>query len=326
MPSASTSRKNVLTIGNFDGVHVGHVALIRQARALADVSGGRIIALTFDPHPNTLLKPDQVPDRLTTFERRKELLQAAGADLVLCLWPTPGQLSLSPEAFVEDLVREHQPCAFVEGSDFHFGKARRGNVELLAKLGKSRGFVVHVVDPVEVDLSDQHIVRASSSLTRWLLSNGRVQDAARVLGRPYELTGPVVQGDRRGRDLGFPTANIATSCALPMAGIYAATATLPDETEVPAAVSVGPRPTFDAPQPRLEAFLLLDTQPPLGHPIPGVPEYGWSLTLRLRAYLREQVKFDTIPELLRQMARDCERALQVLGAAPAAECGVTSCP
>lgn len=303
---------NVITIGNFDGVHLGHVALIRRARDLAATRGGKVIALAFDPHPFTLLRPQDVPARLSTFDERAALLRAAGADEVVRLEPTPQQLAQSAEAFVDDVVAKFSPASFVEGSDFHFGKGRAGNVTTLKAWGLSRGFDVHVVNPIEVDLSDQHLVRASSSLIRWLLEQGRVQDAARVLGRDYELSGEVIRGDRRGRELGFPTANVRTSCSLPLAGVYAAWALLPDGQHLPAAVSVGPRPTFNAPEPRLEAFLMLPTPATRGQPIPGLPEYGWTLRLSFRAFLREQLKFDSLPQLISQMARDCTRALELL--------------
>jgi len=318
---------NVLTIGNFDGVHLGHVALVRRAREAAVSLGGKVIALAFDPHPFTLLRPRDVPARLSTFEQRAALLRAAGADEVVRLEPTPQQLAQSAEGFVDEVVAKYAPGAFVEGSDFHFGKGRAGNVETLSAWGASRGFDVHVVDPVEVDLSDQHLVRASSSLVRWLLDHGRVQDAALVLGRDYQLAGEVVRGDRRGRDLGFPTANVRTACALPLGGVYAATATLPDGREFPAAVSVGPRPTFNAPEPRLEAFLMLPSPGRRGEPVPGLPEYGWTLSLSFRAFLREQLKFDSLPQLIEQMARDCERAMEFLShPAHAEERGTVSCP
>ncbi len=318
---------NVLTIGNFDGVHLGHVALVRRARQAAASLGGKVIALAFDPHPFVLLRPQDVPARLSTFEQRQAHLREAGADEVVRLEPTPRQLAQPAEAFIDEMVARYTPGAFVEGSDFHFGKGRAGNVEVLSLWGKSRGFDVHVVDPVEVALSDQHVVRASSSLIRWLLDHGRVQDAARVLGRDFQLTGEVVRGDRRGRDLGFPTANVRTTCSLPLGGVYAAIATLPDGRSFPAAVSVGPRPTFNAPEPRLEAFLMLPSPGKRGEPVSGLPEYGWALSLSFRAFLREQLKFDSLPQLISQMARDCERALQLLDRpAHAEERGTVSCP
>lgn len=304
---------NAITIGNFDGVHIGHVALVRRARECVSGPGGRVIALAFDPHPSTLLRPESVPDRLTTFEQRAQLLAQAGADEVVRLEPTHAQLSLSPEEFVCQVVERYEPAAIVEGSDFRFGKDRRGTVELLRSLGRVHGFEAHVVDPVDVDLMNQHIVRASSSLIRWLLAHGRVQDAARVLGKDYQLSGPVTRGDRRGRVLGLPTANVRTACVLPLAGVYAAIATLPDGQQVPAAVSVGPRPTFDSPEPRLEAFLILRAQPAPGQPLQGLSEYGWNLSLCFRAFLREQLKFDSVEALQSQMHRDCARALELMG-------------
>ncbi|MGQ0626703.1 MAG: riboflavin kinase, partial [Phycisphaerales bacterium] len=233
-------RGAVVMIGNFDGVHVGHTALARTVAAAA--TGPGACALVFDPHPLALLRPADAPARLTTFEDREALLRAAGVGRVIRLVPEPQMLERSPAQFVDWLVQEHAPYMVVEGADFCFGKGRSGNVALLAELGAARGFEVRVVPPVQVVLDDHSVVKASSSLCRWLISHGRVADAARVLGRRHTLVGTVVQGDRRGRTIGFPTANIDTPVLLPADGVYAARAVLPDGRAFPAAANIGERP------------------------------------------------------------------------------------
>jgi len=309
--------RTVLSIGNFDGVHVGHAALIRRARALADTPGspvrGRVIALAFDPHPLTKLRPAVAPARLSRFERRAELLSIAGADEVVQLRPDQQTLSRSPAEFASWLVDTFSPAFIVEGSDFHFGSGRGGNVRTLADLGASmpeaKRFLVDIVPPVEVALDDQLIVTASSSITRWLVQGGRVRDAAAVLGRPHEIDGVVTSGDQRGRTIGFPTANLfqaADEVLLPADGVYAAIASLPDGPTCAAAVNIGTRPTFNGLERRVEALLLDDAgvarrEMPIG-------DYGWRLRLGFVAWLRDQVKFSGVEALKQQLARDLCRA------------------
>ncbi|MEM1423501.1 MAG: FAD synthetase family protein, partial [Planctomycetota bacterium] len=185
-----------VSVGNFDGVHLGHAALIGRAREAVG-AGGRVVALAFDPHPRTVLKKGGAPARLTTFEHRRELLLGLGCDEVERLTPTEELLSRSPEAFVDGVLRRHGVRAFVEGPDFCFGKGREGDVGTLRAIGGERGFGVSIVEPVETALGNQTVVTCSSSIVRWLLERGRVEDAARVLGRAYEVRGEVVRGDRR---------------------------------------------------------------------------------------------------------------------------------
>lgn len=290
-----------LTIGNFDGVHVGHAALIERCRRLGD----RIIALAFDPHPLTRIRPAAAPARLTTFEQRESLLKGLGADVVERLDPEGGVLALTPDQFVRVLVDRYQPGVVVEGDDFRFGKGRSGDVRTLAALGAAAGFACEVVAPVEVSLSDHLIARASSSMARWLIERGRVADAARVLGRAYEVVGEVVQGDRRGRALGVPTANIRTEQLIPGDGVYAGRAVLPDGREFAAAINAGTRPTFDGVGRRVEAHLL--DVPREGDCIAGLAEYGWTIRLRIGSWLRDDLRFDSVTELCEQMGRDLER-------------------
>lgn len=290
-----------ITIGNFDGVHVGHAALVARARQLVGPQG-RVIAMAFEPHPMSVLRPQAAPARLSTIDQREAWLRAAGADHVERLAPTPELLDLPPDVFVRRKLERFPAAWFVEGEDFHFGRGRSGNVRVLADLGRTMGFGVDVVAPVEVALTDDSVVRASSSLVRWLVQHGRVRDAALVLGRPYEVSGVVRRGDRRGRTIGFPTANIATEQLLPADGVYAATAILPGGREVMAAVNVGARPTFAGVERRIEAHLLNVAK--AGDAIEGLPEYDWPIALRFVGFVRDQARFPDIASLTGQLHRD----------------------
>ena len=305
----------VISIGTFDGVHLGHAALVERAVALAGSAPhhhscpGRVVALCFDPHPMTKLRPEAAPARLTTFETRKRELLRLGTSEVVRLEPTEALLGLSAREFVEKLVREYSPAVIVEGTDFRFGRGRAGSVATLEELGRELEFGVEVVPTVDVALNDHSVVNASSTIVRWLVIQGRVKDAALVLGRPYELSGVVVRGDRRGRTIGFPTANLATECLLPADGVYAGVAVLEDGRRFNAAVSVGTRPTFDGIGRRAEAFVL---DVPRGVQIAGLPEYGWAIRLEMLAWLRDDVKFGSVESLVEQIERDCVRAREVL--------------
>jgi riboflavin kinase/FMN adenylyltransferase len=307
------SPPSVLTIGTFDGVHLGHQSLVRRAREIAAKHpGSRVVALVFKPNPLEVLRPESAPPRLSTFDQRRAWILEAGADEVVRLEPTRELLSETPEQFVRICVERFKPVAFVEGDDFHFGKARAGNVRVLGDLGKQFGFSVEVVPTVSVALTDHQYVPARSTVIRWLLAGGRVRDAAIVLSRPYEILGEVVRGDRRGRTIGFPTANLDTQAMIPADGVYAARADLPDGRTLPAAVSIGTKPTFGENRRAVEAFLLRPGASGQWSPIEGLPEYGWTLRLHMLAWVREQVRFGSLPALLDQMARDCRRCEEVV--------------
>jgi len=295
--------KTALTIGNFDGVHLGHAGLVRRARHLAG-EGGRVVAMTFEPHPAAVLRPEGAPTQIVPYARRIELLRACGADVVEAMDPRAGVLGRSAEDFVRGVVEKYAPAAFVEGPDFHFGKRRAGNVRVLAELGRAMGFEVDVVPPVEATLSDGTIVSASSSLVRWLVSHGRVSDAAAALGRAFDLFGEVVPGDRLGRRVGFPTANVrwGGQHLLPSDGVYAGSAILPTGEQVAAMINVGTRPTVSGSDRRVEAHLLRDAAS--WSPLPGLPEYGWPIVLRFERWLRDQVRFSGVPALVEQLGRD----------------------
>lgn len=308
--------KAVLSIGNFDGVHRGHAALIAAARAIADQQRLKVAVLSFDPHPASLLRPGSQPARLTSFAQRERALRDLGVDEVHRLQPTPDLLDLTPEAFIDRIVREHAPAAIVEGADFRFGKGRTGGMDTLAELGTQHGFEAVTVPAEEVCLSDHALVHASSTITRWLIEHGRVRDAAIVLGRDYAMAGTVVRGERRGRTIGYPTANLDSPCLPPGDGVYAGIAELPDGRTVHAAISVGTKPQFDRGQiPRTTETFLLGVEAD-GVRIAGLPEYGWDITLRFSSFLRDQGRFAGLDALLAQMDRDCARVRDLARTSP----------
>jgi len=292
-------RLRCITVGNFDGVHVGHQALLARARVLAG-SSGQVVAVTFDPHPAMLLKPELAPPAVQTLQERRECLVKYGADDVHVINTTKELLTMSAEQFMAWLREQIAFECIVEGPDFHFGKDRAGDINTLRVIGLKNNFTVDQVEPVEVALSDASSAVASSSLLRWLLQHGRVNDVAAVLGRAYQLTGVVQKGDQRGRTLGWPTANIATGARLiPSDGIYAGVATLPTGARKRAAISIGTKPTFGVHARTVEAFVL-------DHKAP-VDDYGWTLTLEFSRWLRGQTRFDGVQALLEQMNIDAQR-------------------
>lgn len=308
----------VITVGNFDGVHAGHRAILRRGRELAGAVGapGGVAVLTFDPHPLARLAPERAPGTITPLAERTELLRDAGADAVHRLEPGPDLLGMPPEAFLEWVIARYNPAAFVEGPDFHFGKGRAGDLGVLRRLCEPRGIAVKAVAPLAVGLSDGTVVTASSSIARWLIEHGRVRDAWAVLTRPHRLRGEVVRGERRGRTLGYPTANLRTENLLPGDGVYAAWATLPDGSRLPAALSVGVKPQFHGGghARTAEAFLLDAAAEDGGPALRGLPEYGWTLDLDLVGWVREQMRFDSVERLLSQMDRDCGRVREICAA------------
>ena len=288
-----------ITIGNFDGMHIGHVQLVRTARSIVG-DDGRVVVFSFDPHPVTVLRGGD-PGRLTTFAERTRLLKEVGADEVVALNPTPRFLGQEPEEFLTTVIDPYRPGVIVEGPDFHFGRGRAGSVQTLRQLESKHGYRTMVIDPVEVALTDQSLVRVSSTMVRWLIERGRVRDVALLLGRPYELIGPVVEGDRRGRAIGVPTANLDhVDHLLPGDGIYVGSGRLPDGRGYPAAISIGTKPTFGR-HPRLCEAHLIGYDGPLD-------DYGWTLRLQITDWLRDQIRFPEVRQLSEQMQRDIARA------------------
>ena len=294
------SSLSAITVGNFDGVHLGHAELIRSARKAVGPSG-RVLALSFDPHPLSVLMPERVPGRLTDFENRSRMLQDLGADQVVRLHPAQDFLDQSAVDFVAWIVSQYHPQIVVEGPDFRFGHDREGTVRMLRDLEGRHGYQTIVIDPVQHPLSDGQIVNVSSSILRWLICQGRVTDASRLLGRSYEVIGEVVSGDRRGRTIGVPTANLDhKELLLPADGVYAGRAQLPDGAVYPAAISVGRKPTFKSNARICEAHLI-SYDGPLDH-------YGWTLRVGFDHWLRDQITFPDVKALTKQLQRDIDRA------------------
>jgi riboflavin kinase/FMN adenylyltransferase len=287
--------RSVLTIGNFDGVHLGHQQLLAQAGLLAANADDPVVVLTFEPHPLTIVAPHKAPPRLTTAEEKSRLLLAAGADLVVEAVSERELLGLEPERFVEEVIlAKFHPSHIVEGPSFGFGKARRGTPELLQQLGRRHGFEVHILQPVSLEVDRGETVLVSSSLVRRLVAEGKVHRAALCLGRPYAVSGEVVRGHQRGRSIGFPTANVAVADVLiPGDGVYSARAIV-DGAAHPAAVSIGVTPTFGDGRRQVEAYLL-DFAGDL---------YGRTMRLEFSRFLRGQEKFASVDALKAQLAAD----------------------
>ncbi|MFN8025210.1 MAG: bifunctional riboflavin kinase/FAD synthetase [Acidimicrobiia bacterium] len=293
---ASSAGGAVVTIGVYDGVHRGHHAVLRLVRELADARGLAAVCITFDRHPAEVVRPDSAPKLLTTPQQKLELLAATGyLDVVHVLHFDEARSREAAEDFVQEvLVDAAQARVIVVGADFHFGRARAGNVEMLQRVGRELGFEVLGVG---LEAAPGGTVYSSTN-TRALLAEGDVAGAAKMLGRPHEVRGTVQQGDQRGRELGFPTANVAVParCMLPADGIYAGVFVGEDGVERVTAISLGRRPTFYAHQDAslLEAHVL-DFSGDL---------YGQDVAVRFVERLRGEIKFDSVDALVAQMARD----------------------
>ncbi len=301
-PLPAEARASVLTIGNFDGVHLGHQRILDTARGLADAHGVALVAVTFDPPPDLVLRPGDRPQRVSPHAERCRLLRAGGADWVVTLESQPALLDMTAEQFVQDvIVRHFAPAHLVEGHDFFFGRGRRGTVETLEAQGRRLGFAVHVVEAVTLDFPEGP-QRISSSLIRRFVAAGRVADAARCLGRDFALFGTVITGHGRGRVLDFPTANIEPAeQVVPADGIYAGRAVVAGRRTA-AAISIGDRPTLGPAGQRVVEAFLLDLREDC---------YGQQMSLGFVARLRDQQKFPGVRELREQIAKDVERVRQL---------------
>jgi riboflavin kinase/FMN adenylyltransferase len=293
MPPESC-RGAVVTIGNFDGVHLGHVALAREASRQARTAGTVTVALTFDPHPRELLRPGQLLPGLTSVSDRVDLLHQFGVDHVLILRTTNELLGLSAADFFAQVVRERlQTRRLVEGVSFGFGHNREGNVETLTRLCDEVGMPLTIVSPVQVAGRE-----VSSSEVRTALLQGDVAAAAKLLGRSYRLRGQVGRGQQRGQKLGFPTANLAPLLTLaPGNGVYAVRVPVGHKTW-PGAANVGPNPTFGEDARKVEVHLI-GFQGDL---------YGQPLAVDFVQRLRDTRPFDSVQELVEQLHRDIEQA------------------
>ncbi|MBI2957154.1 MAG: bifunctional riboflavin kinase/FAD synthetase [Acidobacteria bacterium] len=283
----------VVTVGNFDGVHRGHQRILAKVVKEARRRRGTAVALTFEPHPMKVLAPERAPRLLTTPEQKLALLEAAGLDLVLALPFTLEFSRLTPRAFVEEILqRRLQAKVICVGATFRFGHRHAGDARLLGELAAELGMTLHVIPPVEVRGQP-----ASSSVIRRLVEEGTMSRAARLLGRPFALTGTIEPGEGRGRALGFPTLNfLPEQECLPARGVYV-TETLVEGRAYPSATNVGVRPTFDGSRLVVECHLL-----DLAERVTG-----GRLEVRFYERVREEKRFPS-PEALRaQIARDVER-------------------
>jgi riboflavin kinase / FMN adenylyltransferase len=296
---------SVVTIGAFDGVHLGHRSVIDQVRARADELGCASVVVTFDRHPASIVRPESAPKLITDLDQKLELLDACGLDATVVVHFDEAMSLVDPAVWAHQvLVHCLAAQAVVVGEDFHFGKDRGGNVASLTKLGQNEGFEVEGV--ALMDRPDGFDESISSTAIRRALAGGQVSLAARLLGRPLEVRGKVVQGDQRGRLLGFPTANveIPNQVCLPADGVYAGTYLRPDGSEHPCAINLGRRPTFYAHTDHslLEAHLLDFTD----------DLYGEQARVRFVSFLRSERKFDGIDALRQQLAHDIDATRKAL--------------
>lgn len=291
----------VLSVGNFDGVHLGHRAIIDAMKVPAGQAP--VVAVTFEPHPTEVLRPEVAPKRITPWSEKVRQLDAAGVDAVVRLKSEAALFALEPEAFVADvLVKQLRPTWIVEGGDFGFGRGRRGNVELLEALASWHGYGVQIVQPVLVTLGSGGPTRVSSTRIREFVSQGFVDAAAALLGRPFALVGEVVKGAGAGRSLGYPTINLDVGHqVIPAAGVYAGWGEI-DGKRHRAAISVGTRSTLGGSKLAIEAYLL-DA---------AGDWYGRSARLELHARLRGQEKFANVEALVEQIGRDVESVRTLL--------------
>jgi riboflavin kinase/FMN adenylyltransferase len=292
-----TARGGAVAIGNFDGVHRGHVAIVKRLLERAEAVGGRAIVFTFDPHPVRLLRPDQCPPPLTWTERKAELLAAHGVDWIIAYPTDEALLQLSAAEFFQQIVCDSLAArALVEGPNFYFGHNREGTVGRLAELSAAANITLDVVPPVEID---GEIV--SSSRVRELIRAGQVEQAGKLLSAPYRIRGMVTHGAGRGAKIGFPTANLsAIDTLLPALGVYAGRAMVGD-AKYPAAINLGPSPTFGDAIIRVEVHLI-----GLAEPL-----YGQPLEVDFLSRLRDIRPFDSPAALVEQLNRDIEQVKRI---------------
>jgi riboflavin kinase / FMN adenylyltransferase len=299
--------RTVVTVGNFDGVHLGHQRVVGRAREVAQQHGDLpVVAVTFDPHPMAVLRPEHAPPTLTTLETRAALLGSAGVDHVLVVPFSREVASWSPERFVtEILVDALHAREVVVGANFRFGTKASGDVATLAELGRAHDFTA---EGIALDGGPQVW---SSTYVRNCLASGDVEGAAEALGHPFTVRGEVVKGDQRGRALGYPTANVPTTgmLAAPADGVYAGRLRRlddPNGAALPAAISVGTNPTFDGERERRVESYVLDRD--------DLELYGVQVEVSFVARIRGMLRFDSVDELVQTMADDVVRARELLDA------------
>lgn len=298
-PMPEPLRGAIIALGNFDGFHLGHQAVAGEAIAWSKAEGRPAIVATFDPHPVRFFKPDAAPFRLTTLDQRQELFAAAGADAMLVFAFDAELASTTAEDFMAKLLVERLGAAgVVTGEDFTFGKGRGGSIELLKTRGAELGLSSRAVGPV---LEGGEVV--SSSRIREALQSGDCETATRLLTRPFAIRGVVQHGDKVGRTIGFPTANLPLGNYLrPHYGIYAVSSALADGTRLHGAANLGIRPSFDPPKELLEPHFF-DWSGDL---------YGQEIEVAFHHFLRPEAKFDSLDALTQQMLVDCDQARKLL--------------
>jgi len=293
--SEFNTQSHVVVIGVFDGVHKGHQELLNRAKAIAD--GREIIALTFDPHPTTVFAPDRAPSMLTTLSDRVELLKIHGADQVAVMKFNEKFAAMSPEDFVKGvLVDQLHASTVIVGENFTYGHKAAGNVDSLVKSGLTHNFTVDAQE-----LNSENGEEISSSRIRTLVNEGNVEDARLLLGRPHRLDGVVVHGEKRGREIGYPTANLGNieGQTIPADGVYAGWLTV-GINFWPAAISIGTNPTFEGERGRQVEAYALDQE--------GLELYDKNASIEFGWRLRPTLKFDGLEPLLAQMKIDCDQA------------------
>ena len=291
----------ILALGNFDGFHLGHQAVVGEAVRWAKETGRPAIIATFDPHPVRYFWPDTAPFRLTTLDQRQELFAAAGADAMLVFHFDHSIAGMMAQRWVEEWIHGAIHAAgVVTGEDFVFGKDRSGNAASLRDLGSAFGIMTRAVAPVH-DANGP----VSSSRIREALKAGDCETAAHLLTRPFAMRGTVQHGDKLGRTIGFPTANLDLGSYLrPRFGIYAVTGRLDDGRLLRGAANIGVRPTFEPPKELLEPYFF-DFSEDL---------YGQEIEVAFHHFIRPEAKFDSLDALTAQMERDCDDARKVLSA------------
>lgn len=301
---------SVVTMGVFDGVHLGHRELMRVTRKIAAQSGLLSVVLTMSPNPAEIIMRGVPPTRLSTLAYRAELIESTGVDALAVLNFNDQVAHLTPEQFVSQVLSDTLHAAHVVvGANFRFGRKALGDVKELERLGERFGFDVTVIDLIDSNDRNRE-VPTSSTYIRELIENGDVTSAARYLARPHRVEGPVVSGDARGRELGFPTANIdyGELAAVPGDGVYVGRIIVDPHGENreihPAAISVGTNPTFDGAERRVEAFAFDESELDL---------YGKECAVEFVERLRDQVKYDKVEDLTAEVARDIQRSREILG-------------
>ncbi|GAA4097203.1 MULTISPECIES: bifunctional riboflavin kinase/FAD synthetase [Streptomyces] len=298
--------RSVVTIGSYDGVHRGHQLIVGRAVERARELGVPSVVVTFDPHPSEVVRPGSHPPLLAPHHRRAELMAQLGVDAILILPFTSEFSKLSAADFVvKVLVDKLHAKLVVEGPNFRFGHKAAGNVEVLAELGRGYDYEVEVID-LRVRGEAGGGEPFSSTLTRRLVAEGDIEGAAEILGRPHRVEGVVVRGAQRGRELGYPTANVETlpHTAIPADGVYAGWLTA-DNERMPAAISVGTNPQFDGTERTVEAYAIDRV---------GLDLYGLHVAVDFLAYVRGMAKFDSIEDLLEAIGNDVKRSSELIEA------------